>query len=53
MENAEYGLTDVVHEAERLSTGNPYLAQELQKLIDVFSMRTGRDLYNFGNERRF
>ncbi|MFC8080346.1 hypothetical protein ACFUN8_33000 [Streptomyces sp. NPDC057307] len=48
-ENAMHDITDVVGLAQQLSAGDPYLAQELHKIVQDFARQSGRDVRNFGN----
>ncbi|WP_103530557.1 hypothetical protein [Streptomyces sp. SM11] len=48
-EGALHDVTDVVSLARQLSAGDPYLTQELSKLVSDFTRETARDLRSFGN----
>ncbi|WP_416982943.1 hypothetical protein [Streptomyces sp. T028] len=48
-ESAMHDVTDVVNLARQLAGNDPYLAQELTKLVGEFSRQTAHDVRSFGN----
>ena len=48
-QNAMHDVMDVVVLAERLAGGDPFLAQELTKIVGEFTRTTADDIRTFGN----
>ncbi|WP_159766061.1 hypothetical protein [Streptomyces sp. HM190] len=53
VENAIHDVTDVVGLAEQLAAGDPFLIQELSRLVTEYNRQVAQDIRTFGNGLSF